>query len=67
MPKPWPATRTIATDSPYPGGNVVGVLSDNAALDEARKRLEQAGFGPDRYDVLQGERDVERIAEPPKS
>jgi hypothetical protein len=52
---------------PYPGGNVVGVLSDNAALDEARKRLEQAGFGPDRYDVLQGERDVERIAEPPKS
>jgi hypothetical protein len=46
---------------PYPGGNVVGVLSDNAALDDARKRLEQAGFGPDRYDVLHGERDVERI------
>jgi hypothetical protein len=46
---------------PYPGGNVVGVLADNAALDDARKWLEQAGFGPDRYDVLQGERDVERI------
>jgi hypothetical protein len=46
---------------PYPGGNVVGVLSDNAALDDARKRLEQAGFGPDRYDVLHGERDVEQI------
>ena len=46
---------------PYPGGNVVGVLVDNAALDDARERLEQAGFGPDRYDVLEGERDVERI------
>ena len=46
---------------PYPGGSVVGVLADNAALDDARERLEQAGFGPDRYDVLQGERDVERI------
>ena len=46
---------------PYPGGSVVGVLADDAALDDARKRLEQAGFGPDRYDVLQGERDVERI------
>jgi len=46
---------------PYPGGNVVGVLADNAALDDARARLEQAGFGPDRYDVLEGERDVERI------
>ena len=46
---------------PYPGGNVVGVLADDVALDDARKRLEQAGFGPDRYDVLQGERDVGRI------
>jgi hypothetical protein len=46
---------------PYPGGNVVGVLIDDAALDVARDRLEQAGFGPDRYDVLEGERDVGRI------
>jgi hypothetical protein len=46
---------------PYPGGNVVGVLIDRAALDGARQRLEQAGFGPDRYDVLEGERDVGRI------
>ena len=46
---------------PYPGGNVVGVLADGAALDDARKHLEQAGFGPDRYDVLEGERDAERI------
>lgn len=46
---------------PYPGGNVVGVLADDAALDDARERLEEAGFEPDRYDVLQGERDAERI------
>ena len=37
------------------------MLVDNAALGDARERLEQAGFGPDRYDVLEGERDVERI------
>ena len=36
---------------PYPGGNVVGVLIDDAALDVARDRLEQAGFAPDRYVV----------------
>jgi hypothetical protein len=46
---------------PYPGGNVIGVLLDRAALDGARERLEQAGFGPDRYEVLEGERDVGRI------
>jgi hypothetical protein len=34
---------------------------EDAALDDARARLEQAGFGPDRYDVLEGERDVGRI------
>jgi hypothetical protein len=46
---------------PYPGGNVVGVLHDDAAVDGARERLAQAGFNPDRYDVLEGERDVSRI------
>ena len=46
---------------PYPGGTVVGVLLDGAALDVVRERLGQAGFGPDRYDVLHGESDVERI------
>jgi hypothetical protein len=46
---------------PYPGGNVVGVLLDDAALNGARERLAQAGFAPDRYDVLEGERDVGRI------
>jgi len=40
---------------------VLGVLLDKTALDGARYRLEQAGFGPDRYDVLEGERDVARI------
>jgi hypothetical protein len=46
---------------PYPGGSVVGVLLDDAALNGARERLAQAGFAPDRYDVLEGERDVGRI------
>ncbi len=46
---------------PYPGGNVVGVLLDDASLNSARERLTQAGFAPDRYDVLAGEHDVDRI------
>ena len=46
---------------PYPGGNVVGVLLDDAALTSARERLAKAGFTPDRYDVLEGERDIARI------
>ena len=46
---------------PYPGGSVVGVLVDDAALAGARERLEQAGFASGRYDVLAGERDVARI------
>ena len=46
---------------PYPGGNVVGVLLDDAALTSARERLARAGFTPDRYDVLEGERDIGRI------
>ena len=46
---------------PYPRGNVVGVFLDDTALAVARERLKQAGFGSDRYDVLEGERDVGRI------
>ena len=46
---------------PYPGGNVVGVLLDDASLNSARERLAQAGFAPDRYDVMAGEHDVGRI------
>jgi len=37
------------------------VLSDDAAVSGARERLAQAGFAPDSYDVLEGERDVGRI------
>jgi hypothetical protein len=46
---------------PYPGGNVVGVLLDDAALSGARERLAEAGFAPGSYDVLEGEADVGRI------
>jgi len=46
---------------PYPEGNVVGVLHDDAAAAAARERLEQAGFGADRYQVLHGEADLARI------
>ena len=46
---------------PYPGGNVIGVLIDDAALKDARERLAQAGFAPDSYDVLEGEADAARI------
>ncbi len=48
---------------PYPGGNVVGVLLDDAALSGARDRLDQAGFAADQYDVLHGESDAGRIDE----
>jgi len=37
------------------------VLLDDAALSGARERLAQAGFAPDRYEVLEGDRDVGRI------
>ena len=37
------------------------MLLDDAALTRARERLAQAGFTPDRYDVLEGERDIGRI------
>jgi hypothetical protein len=46
---------------PYPGGNVVGVFLDDAAVADVRTRLEQAGFGPDRYDVLHGADDAGRL------
>jgi hypothetical protein len=46
---------------PYPRGDVVGVFVDEAAFDAARKRLEHADFGPDRYEVLHGESGLARI------
>jgi hypothetical protein len=57
MPTPWPAIRNARDRFPYPGGDLI----DDAARDGARERLQQAGFGPDRYEVLEGERDVGRI------
>lgn len=58
---------TVAGDShpsdsfPYPRGRVVAVLADDAAFEDARRRLEGAGFGADRYDVLHGAGDLARI------
>jgi hypothetical protein len=50
------------TDSfPYPTGSVVGVLTDATALENARRRLEAAGFDVDRCDVLHGEDGLARI------
>jgi len=55
-------TKSDAPDSfPYPRGSVVAVLADEAALEDARGRLEQAGFGADRCDVLHGEQGLARI------
>jgi hypothetical protein len=41
-----------ADSFPYPRGSVVGVVTDDATLEDARRHLERAGFGADRYDVL---------------
>jgi hypothetical protein len=46
---------------PYPGGTVIGLLSGQPEIENARARLEQAGFAADRYDVLHGEQDAERL------
>jgi hypothetical protein len=46
---------------PYPQGSVVGGFVDEATVDAARDRLEQVGYGSDRYDVLHGAGDVGRI------
>jgi hypothetical protein len=46
---------------PYPGGSVVGIVPDSAALDDARRRLEEAGFDADRADVLHGDEGLARI------
>lgn len=46
---------------PYPQGSVVAILTDNPSLENARRRLEQAGFDLDRCDVLHGEEGLARI------
>jgi hypothetical protein len=54
--------RAPATDTfPYPTGSVVGILSDSAALEDARRRLGAAGFDAERCDVLHGEEGLARI------
>jgi hypothetical protein len=51
-----------ATDTfPYPRGRVVGILADSTAFEDARRRLQEAGFDADRYDVLHGEEGLARI------
>lgn len=46
---------------PYPRGSVVGILVNDAAFEDARQRLERAGFGADRCEVLQGADGLARI------
>jgi hypothetical protein len=54
--------RIVTTDSfPYPGGSVVGVLTDDATFEDARRRLDQSGFAADRCDVLHGEEGLARV------
>jgi hypothetical protein len=57
-----PSAANHPPDSfPYPRGSVVGVLADAATFEAARQRLEQAGFGADRCQVLHGEEGLARI------
>jgi len=44
---------------PYPSGSVVGILTEEASLEDARQRLSQSGF--DRCDVLHGEEGLARL------
>jgi hypothetical protein len=53
--------RDTSDTFPYPTGSVVGILSDATALEDARRRLEAAGFDVDRCDVLHGEAGLARI------
>jgi hypothetical protein len=54
-------TSHSADSFPYPRGSVVGVVTDDAAFEETRRRLTEAGFGPDRCEVLHGEASLARI------
>jgi hypothetical protein len=56
------ATGSNPSDSfPYPRGSVVGILTDDAAFEDARRGLEQAGFTADHYEVLHGDEGLARI------
>jgi hypothetical protein len=52
---------TPSDSFPYPRGSVVGILTDEAAFEDARRRLSQGGFGVDRCDVLHGDDGLARI------
>jgi hypothetical protein len=56
-----PTSSNPPDSFPYPRGSVVGIITDDAALVDTRRRLEQAGFGADRCDVLHGEEGLARI------
>jgi hypothetical protein len=51
----------VADTFPYPTGSVVGVLNDDAAFEDARRRLDESGFGAERSDVLHGETGLARL------
>jgi len=56
------STNPHAPDTfPYPEGSVVAIVNDSDALDDARRRLADAGFEADRCDVLHGEEGLARI------
>jgi hypothetical protein len=63
--RPRSEIGTVATRAPdtfpYPQGNVVGILTDVTAFDEARTRLERSGFEAGGYEVLHGEESLARI------
>jgi hypothetical protein len=46
---------------PYPRGSVVAVVTDDATLQDARWRLEAAGFAADHCEVLHGDEGLARI------
>jgi hypothetical protein len=46
---------------PYPGGSVVGIVPDNAALDDVRRRLPEAGVDAHSSDVLHGDEGLARL------
>jgi hypothetical protein len=54
-------TRDATDTFPYPRGSVVGLLPDSTALENARRRLDEAGFDVGSCEVLHGEEGLARI------
>jgi hypothetical protein len=55
------STSDRSDSFPYPGGSVIGAVIDDAAMDAARRGLEQAGFDAAAYEVLHGEAGLARL------